>query len=108
MDTPQEALFRQMMLDGWFTESDGDSDSHVGYFGYVSNIENELPQLRAEFAETIKVYSDPGDKAMIGNFVCVIDSNGVFRITRYNTFAEAKNEFRLLQREYETWAALNG
>lgn len=42
MDTSVEALFRDMMNNGWFIDSDGDVESHVGYFGYVNNTKREL------------------------------------------------------------------
>lgn len=105
MDTSVEALFRDMMNNGWFMESDGDVDSHVGYFGYVNNTGSELFEIRQNFCETIGAYGDPEDKDIIGSFVCTLDSNGNFLVHRYPSQETAKKEFRRLQREYETWAA---
>ena len=105
MDTSVEALFRDMMNDGWFIESDGDVDSRVGYFGYVNNTRRELFEIRQNFCETIGAYGDPENKDIVGSFVCTIDSNGIFYVQRYPSLEAAKREFRRLQREYETWAA---
>jgi len=105
MDTSVEALFRDMMNNGWFMESDGDVGSHVGYFGYVNNTKRELFEIRQNFYETIGAYGDPKDEDIIGSFVCTLDSNGNFLVHRQPSQEIAKQEFRRLQREYEIWAA---
>ncbi len=105
MRTSLEALFYDMMNNGWFIDSDGDVESHVGYFGYVNNTSRELFEIRQNFCETIDAYGDPKDKDIIGSFVCTLDFNGNFTIHRYPSQDAAKQEFRRLQREYEIWAA---
>lgn len=105
MDTSVEALFRDMMNDGWFIESDGDVDSHVGYFGYVDNKKEELAEILQAHEDTVEAYGYPAEEDIIGSFVCTLDSNGIFYVQRYPSLEAAKREFRRLQREYETWAA---
>lgn len=103
MDTPLEALFRAMMNDLWFTKTDGAVDSFTGYFGYVTNTQAELKEIREAFSEVIDMYGDPKDEDLIGSFLVVIDSNGGIHIRRFGSDDFAKAEFAIYERKYAQW-----
>ena len=98
MDTLQEALFRAMLNDGWFTDSDGNVDSPTGYFGYVVNDRSDWSsEFLSEFEETIAAYApnefDNPDQADIwirNNFVGVysayINSDGIISIYKHGGY----------------------
>lgn len=103
MDTKQQALFRQMMLDGWFTKSDGDTDAITGYFGYVSNEPNELQEIREAFSEIIELYGHPDDEDIVGHFFCVIDTCGTFHIFREPSNDALVKRFKEYSDKYAQW-----
>ena len=86
MDTAQEALFRDMLNHGWFTESDGDVESPTGYFGYVVNGASELADIRREFADVITAYGDPADNEITGVYSAWINSDGIVTIHRHGDY----------------------
>lgn len=103
MDTPLQALFRAMMNDGWFTKTDGDVDSFTGYFGYMTNTQAELKEIREAFSEIIQMYGNPKDEDLIGSFLVVIDSNGSIHIRRFASDDSAKSEFAIYEKKYAEW-----
>ena len=134
MDTLQEALFRAMLNDGWFTDSDGNVESPTGYFGYVVNSRNDWnDEFYSAFGDTIAAYvgdtfSTP-DYAenwirnnFCGVFVARIDSNGIVTIRKVGEYkrtvgvpvlgieitpvvAEAQKWFRDATESYNEWDA---
>lgn len=103
MNTALEALFRDMLNDGWFTNSDGSISSPFGYFGYVTNEENQLLEIYEAFRETVDTYGMPEDKDIIGSFVAYISDDGSITIERMSTEAEAKLWFDNSLRDYLKW-----
>lgn len=96
MDTLQEALFRAMLNDGWFTDSDGNVESPTGYFGYVVNSDSDWNEVASVFEETIAAYGDtdasPETVArwVANNFVGVysayINSDGIIHIYKHGDY----------------------
>lgn len=102
MDTALEALFKDMLNNGWFTKSDGDVESPFGYFGYVTNEAAELPELYDAFETVIKAYGKPNDNDVIGSFIAYINSDGIITIERLGE-QSAKLWFTNTQRDYTKW-----
>ena len=98
MDTLQEALFRAMLNNDWFTASDGDVESPTGYFGYVVNDRSDWSsEFLSAFEDTITIYAPNGfdnpDQADIwirNNFVGVysayINSDGIISIYKHGDY----------------------
>lgn len=103
MDTAQEALFRAMLSEGWFTASDGDVESPTGVFGYVINRDIELREVREAFSETIEVYGDVSDDDLIGSWVAVIGSTGRIRIKSVAADVLARHWYEDTLSEYLVW-----
>lgn len=104
MDTNFEAMMRAMLNTGWFTRSDGDVESPLGYFGYCINEKKDLFLLRQTFQEVIGAYGDPSDEELIGNFYASIYTTGTIYIYRKDTPQEAKEAFENIQSEYLEWS----
>ena len=104
MDTAFEALMRAMLNTGWFTRSDGNDQSPLGYFGYCITEKKDLFLLRQTFQEVIGAYGDPSDEELIGNFYASIYPTGVIYIYRKDTAKEAKEAFENIQSEYFEWS----
>ncbi|ANA87341.1 hypothetical protein PBI_KAMPE_109 [Gordonia phage Kampe] len=108
MDTAQEALFKAMLNNDWFTASDGHVDSPTGYFGYVTNTERDnLTATNGEFmsffGETIGAYGWPKHDELIGSFVASINSDGIITIVEFPNDTLAREQFNKLQIAYESW-----
>lgn len=103
MDTALEALFKDMLNNGWFTKSDGDVESPFGYFGYVINEAAELPELYDAFETVIKAYGKPKDEDVIGKFIAYINSNGIITIERMGSKIECDVWFRNTERAFTKW-----
>ncbi|AXH46563.1 hypothetical protein SEA_ROBINSPARKLES_118 [Gordonia phage RobinSparkles] len=108
MDTAQEALFKAMLNNDWFTASDGHVDSPTGYFGYVTNTEHDnLTATNGEFmscfSETIDAYGWPKHDELIGSFVAAINSNGIITIKKMPNDSDAREWFDSMQRGYAEW-----
>ena len=96
MDTFQEALFRDMLCNGWFCESDGDVESNTGYFGWMANSPGDWnPEFESAFSDTIETYgadTEINDEWLKENFVGVwtarINSNGIITIRRVGDYDE--------------------
>ena len=98
MDTLQEALFRAMLNNDWFTDSDGDVESPTGYFGYVVNSRNDWnDEFYSAFGDTIAAYvgdtfstPDYAENWIRANFCGVysayIDSNGIIHIYKHGDY----------------------
>lgn len=85
MDTTQEALFKAMLSDGWFTESDGNVESPTGYFGYVHTHANEVNDVRDAFSHVINLYGGQeaiSDSEIAGVYVARINDQGIIFITK--------------------------
>jgi hypothetical protein len=119
MDTAQEALFKAMLNDGWFTTSDGDVQAPTGFFGYTVNTKAELPEILEAFTEVTGVYGLPSDEQLLGVWFAVIGEQGTIRIEKLGALpddittmaslahphtAQAKARFEALEREYSAWA----
>lgn len=105
MNTAFEALMKDMLQNGWFTRSEGDVESPLGYFGYVTNDKSDLFELRQVFCETIGAYGDVADEDLIGNFFATITTNGIIHIFRKNTAEEAKKNFDHYCNEFAEWSS---
>lgn len=86
MDTAQEALFRDMLNHGWFTESYGDVESPTGYFGYVVNAWGEYNEVRNNFFDTISAYGDVAPMDFYGVYSAWINSDGIVTIHRHGDY----------------------
>lgn len=93
-------LFESMILNGWFTESDGDVESPTGHFGYVTNEQNELESIRDAFPEESQ---DVADSDIVGSFVMLTNSDGISVIVRERNNRAAQNMFKQLQMEYSRY-----
>lgn len=82
MDTVQEALFKSMLNNRWFTQSDGDVEFSLGYFGYVHNHPSELKQIREEFEDVLGTYGSIADEQIVGVWWAQIRSTGVIYIEK--------------------------
>jgi hypothetical protein len=103
MDTALEALFKDMLNNGWFTKSDGDVESPFGYFGYVINTEAELWELFQAFEDTIECYGQPLSEDVIGSFIAYINSDGIITIERMANNLEAELWYHNTSRDYTKW-----
>lgn len=103
MDTKLEALFRAMLNGGWFTKSNGDVESPLGYFGYVINEKADLFELYQAFEDTINAYGKPDDNDVIGSFIAYIDTVGNITIER-ETQIGAKLWYENTSKAYDKWA----
>lgn len=103
MNTAFEALMKAMLQHGWFTKSDGDVDSPLGYFGYVTNALSELELIYDAFEDTVDIYGYPSDDDMVGSFFAMIHSSGVIHIVRKTSDEEAKEAFLNHNNEYIEW-----
>jgi hypothetical protein len=96
MDTLQEALFKAMLNNDWFTASDGDVEFSLGYFGYMANSAADWYEVYHAFEDTIKAYNSPAvelgtnDAWVKENFVGVwfasIKDQGIIRISRIGDY----------------------
>ena len=96
MDTLQEALFRAMLNDGWFTDSDGDVEAPTGYFGYVVNDGGDWTGVEDAFSDVIESYAGSelspdnfgawADANFYGVYSAFIDSNGIITIYRHGDY----------------------
>lgn len=121
MDTAQQALFRVMLQDGWFTESDGDVESPTGFFGYVVNQPQDYAEVSAAFTDVIDAYGEVTGDDFAGVFVAWINSDGVITIDRVGdvgsqssfgipdtaTVREARVWFKYESDRYSGWADLS-
>lgn len=103
MDTAQEALFRVMINEGWFTDSDGDVESPTGYFGYVTNLPAELAEVREAFEDTLDAYGEVADDDLIGSWAAQINSQGILTIQPAESDKAARQWFQSVQADYLTW-----
>ena len=101
MDTNFEAMMRAMLNTGWFTRSDGDVESPLGYFGYCITEKKDLFLLRQTFQEVIGAYGDPSEEELIGNFYASINSQGSMYIYREETPELAKESFEIMEKCWE-------
>ena len=94
MDTAQEALFKAMLQNDWFTASDGETDFSLGYFGYVHNHPDEWFEVSQNFCEVLSAYApdlELGAKApewFSGVFFASINDQGVIRIEKVGDVLE--------------------
>ena len=98
MDTLQEALFRDMLSNDWFTQSDGDVESPTGYFGYIVNAREDWnSEFYSAFGDTIATYvgdtfstPDYAENWIRANFCGVysayINSNGIISIYKHGDY----------------------
>lgn len=105
MKTALEALFIAMLNEEWFTDSDGNVDSPMGYFGYVTNRDIELKELYEAFSDTIEAYGKPNDADVIGSFFVSIDSNGLIHIDKCPNHYVARHKFNAVQTLFNNWTA---
>ena len=116
MDTAQEALFRAMLVDGWFAESDGDVEFSLGYFGWMHNHPSEVSEIRAAFEDTLNAYGPITDEQIVGVWWARINTQGIITITKlgdvdgtYANFAHnpavgiAKKQFADSVYDYVEW-----
>ena len=103
MDKAFEALMKDMLNQGWFAKSNGDVESPLGYYGYVTNTKYELSDIRQAFSETIGFYGDVPDEDLIGSFFANINSNGIIYIYRKDNDDEARRQYELHNIEYSEW-----
>lgn len=103
MRTAQEALFVDMMNNGWFCATDGDINSPQGFFGWVSNEQSELASIRTEFAETIDAYGDPADDEIVGAYTAVINDQGQVRIVKWQDEFDAVCAYEAAVANFEEW-----
>jgi hypothetical protein len=103
MDSSLEALFKAMLTDSWFINSDGNVDSPQGYFGYVTNTEAELSEIYDAFIDIVEVYGVPANNEIVGSFVARINDQGIIYIYRTTTQALAKEWFDDQVSEYIKW-----
>ena len=104
MDTALESLFKAMMSEGWFINSDGNVDSPQGYFGYVTNTEAELSEIYDAFSDVVEVYGVPATEDIVGSFYASIDSNGIIHIYNMGNYSTmAKDAFDKSLSEYIKW-----
>lgn len=103
MDTAQQALFREMLNEGWFTDSDGHVESPTGYFGYVTNLPAELAEVREAFEDTLDVYGPVADDGLIGSWVAQINNQGIIAIQPAESDQAAREWFETVQADYIAW-----
>ena len=103
MDNSLEALFKAMLTDSWFINSDGNVESPQGYFGYVNNTEAELSEIYDAFSDIVEVYGTPATEDIVGSFYASIDSNGIIHIFSFATQSQAKSAFDMAVSEYIKW-----
>ena len=94
---------KAMLQEGWFTKSNGDVESPVGFFGYVSNKKEELDEIYKAFSVIVQFYGYPAEEDMVGYFYAMIHSSGVVHIVRKDTLQEAENSFWNTNEEYNKW-----
>lgn len=103
MDTEIESLFRSMLLQEWFTQTEGDSEAPTGFFGWTWNTKGEVGSIKEAFEDTINMYGSPTDEEIIGNFFVYINSDGNIFIERYDTKEQAQNMFNAFVVQYGRW-----
>lgn len=119
MDTAQEALFKAMLNDGWFTASGGDVQAPTGFFGYMVNTKAEIQEILEAFSEVTDTYGLPADEQLLGVWWAVIGDQDTIRIEKIGALPDdiltvpslahphtqqAKARFETLEREYSAWA----
>lgn len=104
MNTAFEALMKDMLLHGWFTKSGGSVESPLGYYGYVTNTQQDLFELRKAFSETIDAYGGVADEDLIGSFFAHINSNGVIFIYPQDNDDKARRQYELHNIEFAEWS----
>ncbi|HPE52969.1 MAG TPA: hypothetical protein PK852_02520 [Mesotoga prima] len=102
MMTALEALLKSMLQQGWFTASDGDVESPLGYFGWTWVVEDDLYEIREAFSDVIKAYGDPGHK-LIGNWFAVLNSNGILSFWDKDNRHLAERNYSHYVTEYNEW-----
>lgn len=103
MDNAQQALFRAMLNNGWFTSSDGNVESPFGYFGYMTNKPNELKEIFDAFDDVVSVYNRPPDTAMVGSWFASINSDGIISIDFFHSALAAKFHYQSTVEAYGRW-----
>lgn len=103
MDTALEALFKAMLTNEWFINSDGNVEAPTGYFGYVNNTEAELSEIYDAFSDIVEAYGVPANTEIVGSFVARINDQGIIYIYRTTTQALAKEWFDDQVSEYIKW-----
>ena len=97
MDTLQEALFRAMLNEGWFTDSSGDVESPTGYFGYMVNQDGDWLEIVRNFQEVLTQYQSTLDDSnkwdlardFYGVWSAYIDSNGIIHIHKHGDYVRS-------------------
>lgn len=103
MFTAQEALFRDMLFHEWFAQSDGNSESPQGFFGYITNTKDEINEILEAFEYTVDTYGRPADNEIVGSWVARIDSNGIIHIYKMLHNQQAKDWFDGQVNEFNKW-----
>jgi len=103
MDNAQEALFKAMMNEGWFINSNGDVQSPVGFYGYMTNNASDLKEIYEAFSDTVEMYGKPNDDEMLGSWYAYIDSNGIIHISEMANDMDAREAFEESEDAYAKW-----
>lgn len=103
MDTSLEALFKAMIGNGWFINSNGDVEAPCGYFGYTNQTHAELEEIYEAFSDTVEAYGKPSDDDIVGSFFAYIDSNGIISIEKFDSVDQAHDRYNAFELEYATW-----
>ena len=91
MDTAMEALFKAMLNDGWFTESDGSVDSPTGYFGWTLIQAGDVKEILDAFDQTVSAHGTPEN--IVGVWYAWINSDGIIRYTRIGDIGDIKDPY---------------
>lgn len=94
MDTLQQALFRAMLNEGWFTDSDGNVESPTGYFGYVVNDRGDWLEIVRNFQDVLTQYQSTLDDSkkfdlardFYGVWSAMINSDGIIKIYKHGDY----------------------
>lgn len=87
MKARRDILFKEMLTEGWFTESAGDALAPTGYFGWVTNTARELPEIYEAFDDVIDEHGRPLDGDVIGTFFVWIEGDEVWVLRAHNAEA---------------------
>jgi hypothetical protein len=114
MNSNSEMFLRSLLDADMVDEWDGDQESPVGYFGHVTiaNIEEavELHEALYGCAPTLSEREDMARPAamkqpgVVGNFVVMVNSDGIISVTRFSTIKEKLEAYSTLMDAYMQWA----
>ncbi len=103
----RDAVLYQMTLEGWASQSSGDTQAPTGWFACIMNDPGDLASIRDAFGNFLdQAHFNRSDhlQQLLGNFLMREDQQGFVAVETYNTEVELKQVYDELDSAYGVWA----